>query len=157
MNTWFTDIVRNANERLFNETELNRIMVYYTSMPTRLRLCEELEKLEPTLVKPLHAALLKKYPGHTLYSRRFVQDLVESLRYLNRAAMADDMKLLRRRWTDHLIEATTATGIDPQEVLNAYVVMREMLEKQLPRSTWEALEPYYSDLTDALSRGPALV
>jgi len=156
LNTWLTDIVRSTNERIFSESDLTRIMAYYATVPARLRLCEELERLEPTLVKPLHAELLKRYPGRSLYSRRLVQDLVESLRYVNRAVLADDVKLLRRRWVDHLVEATDATGTDPQEIRDAYVVLRELLERQLPRSAWEVLEPAYVDMLDALTRGPAI-
>jgi hypothetical protein len=156
LNTWLTDIVRSTNERIFSESDLTRIMAYYATVPSRLRLCEELERIEPTLVKPMHAELLKRYPGRALYTRRLVQDLVESLRYLNRAVLADDLKLLRRRWVDHLIEVTDATGTDPQEIRDAYVVLRELLERQLPRSAWEALEPAFADMLDALTRGPAL-
>jgi hypothetical protein len=63
--------------------------------------------------------------------------------------------LLRRRWTDHLVAAAAATATDPAVVRDAYVVLREQLERQLPRSAWEVFEPAYDDLLDALSRGPA--
>ncbi|CAN5350883.1 hypothetical protein BH11PLA2_BH11PLA2_31450 [soil metagenome] len=156
MNTWFTDIVRTTNERLFSESDLTRIMTYYSTVPARLKLSEELERLEPTLLKPLHAELLKRFPGRTLYSRRLVQDLVESLRHLNRSVLTDDLKLLRRPWVDHVLEVVDATGVDATEITDAYGVMREMLKKQLPKSAWEVLEPAYEDMLDALTRGTAL-
>lgn len=155
LNTWLTDVIRSTNERLFSESDLTRIAAYHATVPARLRLSEELERLEPTLVKPLHAELLKRFPGRTLYTRRLVQDLVEGLRHVNRAVLADDLRLLRRRWVDHLVEATSATGTDPDEVRDACVVLRELLERQLPRSAWEVLEPAYADMLDALTRGPA--
>lgn len=156
MNTWFTDIVRSANERVFSEADLTRITAYYATVPARLKLSEELERLEPNLVKPLHAELVKRFPGRALYSRRVVQDLVESLRYLNRAVLADDLRLLRRRWVDHLMDTCAATSVDVREVLDAYAVLREQLERQLPRSAWEVLEPAYADMLDTLTRGPAV-
>ncbi len=156
INTWFTDIIRTTNERIFSDADLTRIMAYYASVPARLRLSEELERLEPTLAKPLLTELSKRFPGRSLYNRRFAQDLIESLRYINRAVLADDLRLLRRRWVDHLIEVLDATGTDPQAVIDAYGVLRELLERQLPRSAWEVLEPAYTDMLDALSRGPAL-
>lgn len=156
INTWFTDIIRTTNERIFSEADLTRIMAYYATVPARLKLSEELERLEPTLVKPLQAELAKRYPSRALYTRRFAQDLVESLRYINRAVLADDFRLLRRRWVDHLVQLLDATGTDPQEVLDAYQVLRELLERQLPRSAWEVFEPVFTEMLDALTRGPAL-
>lgn len=154
INTWFTDIIRTANERPFNEAELTRIMAYYDTMPSRLQLNEELERLEPTLIKPLHAELAKRFPGRELYSRRFVQDLVESLRWLNQAVLVDDLRLLRRRWTTHLLDVLEATDTDPQEVRDAYEVLGKMLQAQLPRSAWEVLEPAFNSVLDALARKP---
>lgn len=156
MNTWFTDIVRSTNERIFSESDLTRIMTYYGSMPARLKLSEELERIEPTLTKPLHAELLKRYPNRSLYTRRLVQDLVESLRVLNQAVLADDLKLLRARWINHLLDIVSALELDAREIRDAYVVLQEMLERQLPRSAWEMLEPAYAEMLDALTRGPAL-
>jgi hypothetical protein len=69
--------------------------------------------------------------------------------------LADDMRLLRRRWVDHLVEATEATGTDPQEIRDAYVILSELLERQLPRSAWEVLEPALADMLDTLTRGVA--
>ncbi len=155
-NTWLTDIIHSTNERMFSESDLTRMMAYYSTVRSRLRLCEEMERIEPTLVKPLHAELVKRYPARPLYNRRLIQDLVESLRYLTRAVLADDLKLLRQRWVDHLIDVMDTTGLDPQEVRDAYVVLRELLERQLPRSAWEVLEPTFVDMLDALTRGPAL-
>jgi hypothetical protein len=57
---------------------------------------------------------------------------------------------------DHLIEAAEATDTDPAEIRDAYAVLRELLERQLPRSAWEVLEPAFADLFDALTRGPAI-
>lgn len=156
MNTWFTDIVRTTNERVFSETDLTRIMAYYATMPARLKLSEELERFETASLKPLHAELVKRFPGRTIYSRRLAQDLLESLRYLNRAILLDDLKILRRQWIDHLVTVTLTTGTDPQVLLDAYGVLREMLERQLSRSAWELLEPAFAEILDGLTRGPAI-
>ncbi|MDW8244630.1 MAG: hypothetical protein RMJ88_15595 [Thermogemmata sp.] len=156
MNTWFTEIIRNANESIFSESDLTRIMAYYASMPARLKLSEELEKLEPSLTRKLHNELSNRYPGRRLYSRRLVQDIVESLRHINRAILADDMRLLRYRWIDHLLEVGAALNLDMQEIRDAYVVLGEILQAKLPRSAWALLEPVLAEINDALTRGPAL-
>jgi len=153
MNTWFTDIVRSTNEQILPDADLARIMAYYATVPARLRLSEELERLEPNFVKNLQVELSKRHSDRSLYNRRFTQDIVESLRHLNRSVLADDPRLLRCRWIDHLLEVTAATNTDPAVVRDAYVALRDLLERQLPRSAWDVLEPAYTDLLDALTRG----
>jgi hypothetical protein len=155
-NTWFTDIVRTTNEKPFTDGDLARIMAYYGTVPQRLKLTEELERLESTLLKPLQAELAKRFPGRALYTKRLVQDILESLRHLARAVLADDLKLLRKPWVDHVVEVLSATETDAQEVIDVLGVLREMLVKQLSRSAWEMLEPAYDDMLDALTRGPAV-
>lgn len=70
INTWLTEIIHTANERLFNDEELARMLSYYSSVPTRLKLVEELERQEPSLTRALHKELQRRYPQRTLYTRR---------------------------------------------------------------------------------------
>jgi len=153
INTWLTEIIHTANERLFNDEELARILSYYSSVPTRLKLVEELERQEPSLTRALHKELQRRYPQRTLYTRRLAQDLVESLRYVARAVLADDLRLLRYRWIDHMRAALAACDVDPQWIADAYAVLRELLQRQLTRSVWEVLDPAWSELNDSLTRG----
>ena len=155
MNTWFTDIIRHANERLFTDAELTRIMEYYGTIPVRLKLGEELEKLEPELLKILKANLAERFPDRALYSKELLQDLVESLRHVNLAILLDDPKLLRERWTDHVTSVMADLGIERHEVHDAYASMRVMLEKKLTRTTWEIMQPLYDDLADTFTAGTA--
>lgn len=156
MNTWLTDIVRTTNERLFSDADLARIGEYYATVPARLKLGQELERLEPGLTKPLHAELARRHPDRALYSRRFAQDLVESLRHVNLAVLADDPRVLYDRWTAHLTDLLAAAGVDPDEVRAAYAVLAELLKKQLTPTAWEAFQPAFNDMLEALSVAPAL-
>ncbi|MBA4189427.1 MAG: hypothetical protein C0467_15665 [Planctomycetaceae bacterium] len=155
MNTWLTDIIRRTNERAFSETDLARIMAYYARLPIRLKLGEELEKQEPTLARKLHEELARRFPDRPLYTRPLAQDLVESLRHVNLAVLADDTKLLKLRWTDHLARLLPALGVEPLEVRDAYLVLRELLETRLTGSAWEAFRPAFDEMTEALSTIPA--
>lgn len=157
MKTWFTDIVRTANERLFDDDELNRFSVYFASMPARLKLAEELEKLEPTLAKALHKELSKQYPERALYTRRVTQDLVEGLRHVYASVFADDFGPMRRRWIDHLLQLAPATGIELSHLHDAYISLRDLLKKHLSRSTWEMLSPTYDELLDAMTASASLL
>lgn len=156
MNTWLTDIIRRTNEKVYSETDLTRIMAYYARVPVRLRLGEELAKLEPTLGRKLHDELVRQYPDRSLYTRPFAQDLVEGLRHANLAVLADEPKLLRARWTDHLARLIPSLGVDPLEVRDAYQVLRGILETRLTASTWDVLRPVYDDMTETLSAIPTL-
>jgi hypothetical protein len=157
MKTWFTDIVRTANERMFDDDELNRFAVYYASMPARLKLAEELEKLEAMLSKTLHKELTKQYPERSLYTKRAVQDLVEGLRHVYTSVFADDVGPMRRRWIDHLLQAAQALQLDLVHIHDAYLMLRDLLKKHLSRSTWDVLAPTYEELLDDLTATAGLL
>lgn len=154
MNTWFTEMISNSNEAIFCDADLTRFMNYFASMPARLKLNDELQALESSLGKLLSNELSKRFPNRALYSKRFVQDIIESLRYVNRAVLADDVRILRYRWLDHVLDVAAAMNIDVQEIRDAYLVLRDLLKKSLPRSAWDALEPFYEEILDSLTRNP---
>jgi hypothetical protein len=154
MNTWLTDIIRKTNERPFSEADVARITAYYAKLPARLRLCEELERLESGLARRLHEELGKRHPERLVYSRPLAQDLVESLRHLNLSILADDPRLLRYRWTEHLTRLLPELGVDPAEIRDAYLILREILESRLTGSSWEVFRPAFDEMTDALTAVP---
>lgn len=155
MNTWLMDIIRKANERPFSEADVARMTAYYAKLPARLKLSEELERLEGGLARRLHEELGKRYPGRQVYSRPLAQDLVESLRHVNMSILSDEPRLLRHRWTEHLARLLPELGVDPAEVRDAYFVLREMLEVRLTGSSWEVFRPAFDEMTDALTAVPA--
>ena len=158
MNTWLTDIIRKTNERPFSDADLARMMAYYAKLPARLKLAAELEKQEPGLAKKLHDELAKRFPDRPLYTRPLAADLVESLRHVALAALADDPTVLQRRWTDHLGRLLPALDVDPMEVRDAYLALRDLLEKKLTQTAWDAFHPTFDEMTDALTAipGPAV-
>jgi hypothetical protein len=156
MNTWLTEIITNANERTFNDREMERMLVYYNSLPARLRAAEEVEQLEVELTGTLHAELRKKHPRRTLYTKRVVQDLLEGLRHLAHAAVADEPRLFRRRWVAHLKRLVEDLPLDPGEVRDVYVTIAERLERKLSAASYECLQPFLEELLDALT-GPQAV
>jgi hypothetical protein len=155
MNTWLTDIMRKANERPFPEADVARMTAYYARLPARLKLGEELERAEAGLARRLHEELTKRYPDRQTYSRPLAQDLVESLRHVNLSVLADDPRLLRYRWTEHLARVLPELGVDPLEVRDAYLVLRELIEGRLTGSSWEVFRPAFDEMTDALTAVPA--
>ena len=157
MNTWLTDIIRRTNERPFAEADLARIMAYYARVPARLKLGDELARLEPNLARKLHDELAQQYPDRAVYTRPLAQDLVESLRHVNLSVLADDPCLLRQRWTDHLGRLLPALGVNPADVRDAYLVLRQVVEARLTASSWELFRPAFDDMTDALTVTPEAV
>ena len=154
MNTWFTDIVRDANERAFSDPELERIMVYYGGLPARLRAAEEVEQLEGELAGTLFGELKKKHPKRTLYTRRLVQDVLESLRHMAQSMLADDPDLFRRRWTDHVEQVVAELALDPAELADVYDLIQEKAAGKLTAHSRELFQPYFDEMAEALS--PAL-
>jgi isopentenyl diphosphate isomerase/L-lactate dehydrogenase-like FMN-dependent dehydrogenase len=156
MNTWFTDIVKDANERTLSDQELERIMVYYSGMPARLRAAEEVEQLEGELASTLYVELKKAHPKRTLYTRRFVQDALEGLRPMTQAMLADEPRLFRHRWLHHLTRVIDELQVDPAEVWDVYARIRQRAAERLSHHSRELLDPYFDELADALAATPAL-
>jgi hypothetical protein len=154
LNTWFSEIVKDANERALNDQELERIMVYYSGLPARLRAAEEIEQLEGELAGTLYGELKKKYPSCQIYTRRLVQDILESLRPMVQAMLADEARLFRLRWIDHLERVVEEMQLDPAEIHEVYTILQERLSTKVSSHTRELLQPYFDELAEALS--PAL-
>lgn len=156
MNTWFTDIVKDANERPFSDQELERVMVYYGGLPARLRAAEEVEQFEGELAGTLFVELKKKHPKRPLYTRRLILDVLESLRPMTQAMLADEPRLFRHRWVHHLARVVEELDLDPAEVWEVYAVIQERAAGRLSHHTRELLHPYFEELADALAPAPAL-
>lgn len=150
MNTWFTEIVKDANERTLSDGELERVMVYYGGMPARLRAAEEIEQLEGELAGTLYTELKKKHPLRSLYTRRFVLDVLESLRPMTQAMLADEPRLFRLRWVYHMSRVVDELGLDTEEVREVYEVILERASTRLSQHSRELLRPYFDEVIDAL-------
>ena len=155
MNTWFTDVVKDANERAFNDHELERIMVYYGGLPTRLRASEVIEQVERELASSLLGDLERKFPERSLYGRRLVRDLLESLRHLTHAMLADDPRLFQRRWLGHMTRTLAELDVDPTEIRDVYDLIRERLDARLGSQGRDLIRPYFDELAEALTPAPA--
>jgi hypothetical protein len=151
MSTWFLEIMKNANERMFSDFELERIMLYYNRLPARLRAAESVERVEGELISKLVAELKERFPERTLYTPRFVQDVVESLRHMVLSLLADEPRLFRTRWLNHLTTVVRTLELDPRDVRDVYELMRELLSTRLSAQAEDLLQPYFEEVADALS------
>ena len=149
MNTWFSDIVKDTNERILSDQELERIMIYYGGMPARLRASEEVEQLEGELAGTLFGELKKKYPKRPLYGRRLVQDVLESLRTMAQAMLADEPKLFRLRWLNHM--GRVVEELDPSEIQDIYALIQDKAAAKLSAQSRELMQPYFDELAESLS------
>jgi len=155
MNTWFTEIVRDANERLFSPAELDRIMAYYSSMPARLKAAEEIEVIDADFNRNLLVEMRKKFPNRELYSKRVILDLLDGLRVLAQALLMDEPQFLRDRWIFHLIRVIEESGIDPDHVRDVYVEMGNVLNHRLSASSRELMGPLLQELIESTSLVPS--
>jgi hypothetical protein len=143
--------VKDANERCFSDPELERIMVYYSGLPARLRASEEVEQFEGELAGTLFTELKKKHPKRPLYSRRLIQDVVESLRPMTQAALADEPRLFRARWLDHMRRVVDELDLDPSELREVYEVIQDRAAGRLSQYTRDLLRPYFDEVLEALA------
>ena len=106
MNPWLITLVKDANERLLTEKEVERFIAFLDTLPARIKLSEDLEKFEPEILAALTKELPAAYPDRPGYSRLVIQDVVESLRHLFVSVFVDEPEFLKlrfsRAWTDEL-------------------------------------------------------
>lgn len=146
MNTWLTHLVRDANERAFDDRELDRLTAYTDSLPARLDVSDELRQLEGELVASMPAEMRKKFPERTMYTKRVVQDLLEALRHLSHAVLCDEPELFRRRWVDHLCKVISEARLDPTTIRDFYQVVQERAELALSLRGRELVRPILDSL-----------
>ncbi|MFO0798589.1 MAG: hypothetical protein U0804_14030 [Gemmataceae bacterium] len=113
-----------------------------------------MEQVEGELAGTLFTELKKKHPKVPLYTRRLVQDVLESLRPMVQAMLADEPRLFRHRWVAHLERVVDEMGLDPAELLEVYTLIQVRTAAKLSKHSRELLQPYFDELADALS--PAL-
>jgi hypothetical protein len=154
MNTWLTEIIKDANERPYNDRELERILVYYAGMPTRLKVAEQIEQLEAELTNSLPAELKRRYPQRNLYTKRLVLDLLESLRHFTVALLAEEPRLFRERWLHHLARVLQELSIDPTEISDVYLIIAERLKAKVGVTNHDLLQPLLDDLFQTLEATP---
>lgn len=144
-NTWLEDLIRETNERFFNDDELDRLTAYYSSLPERIQASGELERLE--------ARLAESFPTEVIFSmspggsRRLALDFLECLRPLALSVLADDPILFRRRWLDQLPRLIEATKISVDEVARCCQRLREHLAGALSPHSGMLIFPLFAELT----------
>jgi hypothetical protein len=151
INTWLNDLVKNANERLFNDAELERMIAHGDTVNNRLKGIEELERLEIELQKTLPEELKQRYPDRPLYSRRLVLDVLESLRHVGLAMLFDEPRLLHERWIAPMLQVVDLMDIQPGHVLDIYRAIQEKLDKKLTKTSRELIQPYLTANLEALA------
>lgn len=147
MKTWFTDIISQANERLLNDSEFERIFVYFDSLPSRLGAIEELERSEPDLRQSLLSEARTRYPDRTIYDKNLINDILGAIRFAAQAMLADEPRLIRERWVDHALQVCTILDVPPAYVGDLLTLAKGRLERVLSKESMATFSPYLAELT----------
>ncbi|VTR98397.1 globin family protein [Tuwongella immobilis] len=151
MTPWLNEMLYSVNERFFTPAELDKVRTYVNSVTPRMRVAEEIEKMESWLERELITQLARQHPTRTCYNQRFVRDVIESMRVVVQSMLADDPRLLQYRVTDHLTALVRNLEIPAEVVAAPYHLLQTLLAEKLGVSQWGILEPYLSQITDALA------
>jgi hypothetical protein len=147
MKTWFTELISQANERLLNDSEFERIFVYFDSLPNRLGAIEELERCEGDLRQSLLSEVRTRYPDRTIYDKTFINDIVSAIRLAAQAMLADEPRLVRERWVDHALLVCSTLDVPLAYVGDVFTLARGRLERSLSKEAMATFSPYLTELT----------
>jgi hypothetical protein len=145
MNPWLINLVKDVNERMMSDQEAERVIAYFDSLPQRVRLGEELERMESELVARTLKEMTADYPERG-YTRGIVQDLVESLRHLFVASFVDEPSVLTVRWTDHLESLIADGSLERDWVGPVYRSIDKQIRKQLRGTLLDLYDPLMEQL-----------
>lgn len=157
MNPWLINLVKDANERMLSVQEVERVIAFLDGLPARIKLGEDLERLEPEIVNALVKELPAAHPGRPGYTRVAIQDVVESLRHLFVSVFVDEPEFLRLRWTDNLAATLRESELDEEWAADIYRAADEKLRKLLRGTSLELYRPAMDQMMESVSASAVAV
>ncbi|MEZ6140607.1 MAG: hypothetical protein R3B84_08555 [Zavarzinella sp.] len=150
MNTWMMEIVKDSNERIFADADLQQMMSYYQTLPNRLRLIDEMERAESNLP----ASIWKKIQGNTeaWVTKDTVKDLVISLRHLGLTILANDRGIVQHRWIGHLNRTLELHQLSKSVIIDIYRLIEEEVSQNLTENLRDLFHDAMSDMIDQLTK-----
>jgi hypothetical protein len=70
---------------------------------------------------------------------------------MTQAMLADEPKLFRQRWVNHMVRVVAEMDLDPAEIQDIYALVWERATGKLAAHSRELLEPYFDELAEALA------
>ena len=80
-----------------------------------------------------------------------MQDVLESLRIMAQAMLADEPKLFRLRWLNHMGRVVEELELDPSEIQDIYALIQDKAAAKLSAHSRELMQPYFDELAESLS------
>lgn len=150
--TWLSELTTSANERPFLPEEIEKYYTYLDTVPLRVRVSEELEELEDSLVAELTKAAKPRFGDAFWFSNRFIKDTVETLRVVAQAVLLDEHRVIDDRLIFHLLNLCDELDIPSIELRDLYRLLREQLHEKMAVDTFTLVSPVLDRLLSALDR-----
>lgn len=147
-----------ADGRYFQAEERRAILSFAQSLPGRVGLAESIEQQEEAVLRGVVEDLQKRYPNFSKFHdqgwARCFRDLQLVLRQDVQSMILDDVASLDDKVLLWLRTIFAANNYTPQFCRDCFTLLRERLQQQLARDTFESLRPYLDRNIEVLSDFP---
>lgn len=145
MNSRVQTIVRSAEGRYFTAQERRELLAYAASVPQRLEVTEQLERLEDTLLAAVTDEVKRRHPEFATHREqpwaRLYRDLQLVLRTASQALVSADLAQFEERVLYWLHSIATVSRVPPAFQRECYTLLRDECQNRLTEKSYELLAP----------------
>lgn len=145
MNAQLQDIFKHNENRYLHSDEVQQIMSYAQTIPSRLNAVHDIQAKEAQICRACTDRIIKHYPnvGKRIHGyEKTERDLILILRYCAQAYLRNDLQFLEDQLLRWLATILQAYKFGDQVLKNSYIWLKDECKTYLEVSTFQALEPY---------------
>ncbi len=146
MDTWLMQLLSASNGRHFRDDEIQRIMMYAESLPTRLTAVKEIADQRDALAKHL-SKNVEVFAGNP----SFAADVVETLFTVSQAMLLDDLNVVETKLADRLYAVGVLMELGSDQMQSIFSIVETNLYSRVSPETKELMEPYFTWARDRLT------
>lgn len=149
MNQNLTQMLKVAEGRYFSPEETALFEAYYQQLPARMSHYKVLEKAESSVIDNTLKALFQGDPlmaGMTDSEIKGQRDMTYLYRAASLAMVQYDLDALAEK-ASFVFEIFEQLKFPAANLERAYDLLRQHIAQQVPKSTWDAAEPYFNVLS----------
>ncbi len=155
MSTRLLKLARTADGRYFQPEERDQFLAYADSLPRRFQTSEAVSQREEAIVSAVINEMQRRYPNFAKFHdqgwAKCYRDLQLVLRHDAQAVIIDDVQALDDRILLWLRSMLAANNLTPKFCHDAFGLLREQAQAQLPAESYELIRPYLDRNVDVLS------
>ncbi|QDV04613.1 Phycobilisome protein [Planctomycetes bacterium Poly30] len=158
MNSPILKLVYESENRYLTTEECRSISSYAASIPSRLAIASEVEKVETAAVRDFMDRVQKKYPRvdkfHEQAREKGERDGALTVRVITQSMVLNDMSYLDERLLFWFRTIQSSFGFTPTFIRDSYTFLKQSFLERLSMDAAKALTPYFDRVIEVLSDFP---